>query len=56
MAFGYEVNSCMCEDEENAVSRASDGSRSHSTSTDKKAERDPARKDPSRAASAQAGS
>lgn len=56
MEFGYKVNSCMYEDEENAVSRASDGSSSHSTSTDKKAERDPARKDPFRTASAQAGS
>ena len=54
--FDNDVWICMYEDEENAVSRASDGSSSHSTSTDKKAERDPARKDPSRAASAQAGS
>lgn len=56
MPFGYEANFCAYEDEENAASRASDGSSSHSASTDKKPERDPARKDPFRAASAQPGS
>lgn len=30
MAFGYEVNFCTYEDGENAASRASDGSSSHS--------------------------
>ena len=56
MAFEYEVNFCTYEDGENAASRASDGSSSHSVSTDKKPERDLARKDPSRVASAQPGS
>lgn len=56
MAFGYAVDFCTYEDEGNTASRASDGSSSHSASTDEKPERDLARKDPSRAASAQPGS